>query len=298
MQKKIKPPKRIRIPFLFDLVVVSDPEQIKKISSSDAIDRLHAFPTASLPWWVRFFFGATKFHDKKRDIWFCPFESKSDATYEPRRKYLLDQVNKGYTQEDVETIADLLTRGADDEALGHAMVQVVNCRFVDEEIPLKITQDAKCTLQSLPEAFLPWKYRKAVTSREAILGYCEERLDPGISVIDVGHNIGEVVQSEVSALRSLQANLDMPVQQILTEVNAPTVQVPRIAVEASRFEGLLKRPIVPRKTVVMFKIAKAAAATQNLDFTFGTGGSERVCVFKEFFIEFMTDVQKKLKQAQ
>ena len=292
----MKPPKRIRIPFLIDLVVVSDPDQIKKMSGSDALDRLHALPTSSLPWWVRFFFGSTKFHDKKRDIWFCPFESKSDTTYEPRRKYLVDQVNKGYTQEDVETIADLLASGADDEALGHAMVQVVNRRFVNEEIPFKISQDANDTLQSLPEALCPWKYRKAVKSREAILDYCEERLDPDVNVIDVGHNIGEVVQSEVGALRSLQANLDMPVQQILTEVYAPTPQVPRIAVAASQFDGLLKRPTVPGKTVVMYKIAKAAAATQDLNFTFGTGSSDRLCVFKDFFIEFMTDLQMKLKE--
>ena len=100
-----------------DLVVVSDPGQIKQIDESGDVDRLHAFPSKSLPLWVRFFFRATKFHDDRRDLWFSPFESASNPTYPGRREYLVAKVSEGYTTDDVTHIADLLTSNADDEAL-------------------------------------------------------------------------------------------------------------------------------------------------------------------------------------
>src|SRR3954467_316570 len=101
-------PLRIKIPFLVDLVVVSDPDQIRKVEATGDVDRLHAFDTASLPWWVRTFFRATKFHDDKRDLWFVPFESASCPAYPERLAYLREKVESGYTPEDVRTIADLL----------------------------------------------------------------------------------------------------------------------------------------------------------------------------------------------
>src|SRR5262245_22722623 len=128
-------PRRIRIPFFMDLVLVSDPGQIKQIDESGEVDRLHAFPTRSLPIWVRFFFRATKFHDDRRDLWFCPFESSSNSTYPGRREYLLKKVAEGYTPDDVKQIADLLISGADDARLSLAMVQVVNRRFFQRDIP-------------------------------------------------------------------------------------------------------------------------------------------------------------------
>src|SRR5438445_11714240 len=146
--KSLFSPRRIRIPWLMDLVVVSDAEQIKKIEASGDVDRLHVVETAALPWWVRFFFRATKFHDDERDLWFCPFESASNATYVPRRTYLEGQVATGYSPEDVKHIADLLNADTDDETLAHAMVQVVNRRFLGKEIPRPITKAAKYTLQN------------------------------------------------------------------------------------------------------------------------------------------------------
>jgi hypothetical protein len=184
-------PLRIRIPFLLDVLVVSDPEQIRRIEASGDVDRLHTHDTASLPWWVRYFFRATKFHDDTRDLWFCPFESNSNPTYRPRRAYLEEKVAAGYSPEDVKTIAGLLNTNAGDEALAHAMVQVVNRRFFGQEIPLAVTRDAKNTLQNFGEALFPWRYRRARASRERILEYCTAHLDKDVHVLDVGHNIGE-----------------------------------------------------------------------------------------------------------
>src|SRR5437764_7385231 len=87
-------PRRIKIPFLVDLVTVSDPDQIRRIEATGDVDRLHVFDSASLPWWVRYFFRATKFHDDKRDLWFCPFESASNPTYPGRRAYLEQKVEE------------------------------------------------------------------------------------------------------------------------------------------------------------------------------------------------------------
>ena len=59
-RKSFLTPLRIRIPFLLDLIVVSDPKQIKKIETSGDVDRLHTYDTISLPWWVKFYFQGNK----------------------------------------------------------------------------------------------------------------------------------------------------------------------------------------------------------------------------------------------
>ena len=69
---------RIRIPYLIDVIFVSDPEQIKRIEASGDVDRLHRYATVALPWWVRFYFRATRFHDAARDLWFLALEPASD----------------------------------------------------------------------------------------------------------------------------------------------------------------------------------------------------------------------------
>lgn len=85
-------PRRIAIPRLLDLIIVTDPEQIKRIDTSGEVDRLHAYDTVSLLWWVRFYFKGTKFHDNERDLWFCPFEPTSNSSYQPKRDYLEEKV--------------------------------------------------------------------------------------------------------------------------------------------------------------------------------------------------------------
>src|SRR5437899_2600730 len=154
--------------------MVSDPEHIKRIEASGDVDRLHTYSSRALPWWVRFYFRATKFYDEERDLWFLPFESTSDPSYAGRRSF---------------------------------------------------------------------------------------------------------------------------VEEIFTS-HAPTPQVPRIAIRSSTFGGLLLFPTRPAKTVVIFKIGKAAAKTNDLLFTFSTGRPERACVFQGFFLAFMRDLQKALRQME
>jgi hypothetical protein len=290
-------PLRIKIPFLVDLVIVSDPDQIRRIEATGDVDRLHVFESASLPWWVRYFFRATKFHDDKRDLWFCPFESASNPTYPGRRAYLEQKVEEGYTPDDVKTIADLLIANVDDETLSQAMVQVVNRRFFGQEIPPPITKAAKNTLQKLGEAIFPWKYKRAIQSRERIMEFCERTLEKNVHILDVGHNIGEVVQATTGALQRLKENLDRPIEETFTRYG-PTDQVPRIATRASKLDGLLWFSTTPRQTVVILKVAKAAAASHDLYFTFGTGKPERACVFMPFFIAFMKELQAELQRRR
>lgn len=293
-KRSLLSPLRIKVPFLVDLVIVSDPDQIREIEATGDVDRLHAFDTAALPWWVRFFFRATKFHDDKRDLWFAPFESASNPSYPERLAYLREKVEAGYSPEDVRKIADLLAANADDEALAQAMVQVVNRRFFGKEVPPPVCRAAKNTLQHLPEALSPRKYRRAIASREQILEFCEQNLVKGVHVLDVGHNIGEVVQASAPALRRLQENLDRPIEETFTR-HGPTDQVPRIAIRSSRLRGLLWIPTRPGWTVLILRVARAAATSHDLYFTFGTGKSERSCVFMHFFLSFMRDLQQELK---
>lgn len=290
-------PLRINIPFVIDIIIVSDPYQIKQIENSGDVDRLHFFETQSLPWWIQLYFPSTKFYDKERDLWFCPFESSSNPTYLPRRAYLEEQTAKGYSQDDVQKIAQLLKTNTSDEVLAHEMVQIVNQRFFEQEIPPEISAAAKYTVQKFSEAILPWQYIKGMESQKKIMNYCQRNLAQGIHLLDVGHNIGEVVQATAGSLRTLKNNLDRSVEDIFTEY-APTAQVPRIAVRASTFDGMLSYPTIPGETVVILQIAKAAAETKDIWFTFGTGTSTRGCVFKDFFLNFMQDLQQELQREE
>lgn len=288
-------PLRITIPFVLDLIFVDDPDQIRQIEDSGEVDRLHYYETQSLPWWIQLYFPSTKFYDRDRNLWFLPFESGSNPTYLPRRAYLEEKVAIGYSQEDVHRIAQLLRNNASDEVLAYEMVQIVNQRFFNREIPTEITVAAQSTLQKLSEAIFPWKYIKGIESQQKIMDYSQRNLASDIHPLDVGHNIGEVVQTTAVSLRILKNNLHRSVEDIFTEY-APTVQVPRIVTKASTFNGMLSYPTFPQETVIILQIAKAAAETKDLRFTFGTGTSERGCVFKNFFVNFMKDLQYELQK--
>ena len=289
-------PLRIKIPYVLDIIFVSDPQHIKRIEASGDVDRLHIYDTASLPWWARIYFRATRFHDGERDLWFCGFESTSNPDYTRRLAYLEASLARSHTQNDVKRIAELLNKNADDEVLAHEMVQVVNRRFFGEEIPLPITKAAKGTLQKLGEAIFPWKYMRARKSQKQVVDHCARTLAKDVHVADVAHNIGEVVHTTTGALRTLKDNLGKPVEEIFTS-HALTPQVPRIAIRSSTFDGLLSLPTSKGKTVVIFNIGKAAAKTNDILFTFGTGIPERACIFKEFFLGFMRDLQRELREA-
>src|SRR5205809_7462014 len=97
-------PHRIRIPFLLDVVLVSDPEHIKRIETSGVVDRLHWYDTRSLPRWLRLYFKATRFYDVVRDSWFLGLEFASDLTCEESRVYLEARGATGCPQAGVESI--------------------------------------------------------------------------------------------------------------------------------------------------------------------------------------------------
>lgn len=287
-------PLRLKLPFLLDVVMVSTPSDIEKIEGSDAVDRLHVYPTQELPWWVKLYFRATKFHDAARDLWFCPFESVTNPTYRDRRTYLEEKTALGYSPEDVNTIAKMLKTDVSGDVLAREMVQIVNKRFFEKDIPAEITETAKHTVQKISEAILPWKYSQGVKAQGKIMAYCDRNLPKNVHTLDVGHNIGEVMQATAGSLKILKDNLDKPVEDIFT-AHAPTAEVPRIAVKPSTFDGLLSVPTTPGETVLILKIGKAAAQTQDIRFTFGALQPERACVFQDFFLSFMTDLQQKLK---
>ena len=72
------------------------------------------------------------------------------------------------------------------------------------------------------------------------------------------------------------------------------LQLPRVITAATTFGGLLAYPARPNATVVLLQIAKAAGATGDLWYTFGTGSEERGCPFRPFFEAFVGDLQKEL----
>jgi hypothetical protein len=292
---------RIRIPYVIDVIFVSDPEQIKRIEASGDVDRLHRYATAALPWWVRFYFGATRFHDAARDLWFLALEPASDPGYERRRAYLSERVATRYTRADVDKVARLLQARTDDEELAYELAQVVDRRFVGEEIPRSITTEARRTLQTFGEALLPWKYVRARRAQRDVTDYCAHAGAGGGGgdghVVDVAHNIGTVAKTLTRALRMVAADLETPVERLFT-AHPLTLEAPRIAVRSSRLGGLLRSSMRPGWTVVIFKIGAAATETRDLFFTFGSGGPGRACVFMDFFLAFAADVQGALRGMQ
>lgn len=148
----------------------------------------------------------------------------------------------------------------------------------------------------LLEAIAPWRYRRGQKSQQQIMNYCAHAAPSDVHLVDVGHNIGEVVQATVGALQRVYENLDTPVEELFTAY-PPTPQVTRIATQASTLNGLLDTPLQPGKTILILKVGEAAQATQNLYFAFGTGSSERACVLMDFFLKFMADLQSELRAS-
>jgi len=287
--------RRIKIPFLLDIIIVSGAEQIKNFETSGVFDRLHYSNTLDLPWLLRIYYASTKFYDEKRDLWFCPFESITNPTYQPRRNYLQEKVDLGYTPEDVKKIAELLENNAEDEEIAFAMVQIVNQRFfAGQEIPSSIIKTANKTVKKYTEAFSISNYARGITSQRKVIEYCDRHLSEGVHPVDVGHNIGETVQAAPAVFKILKANLDRPVTETFTIYPIAT-RVPRIAVKSSNLDGLLAEPTKPGKTLAILKIGEAARETKEILFAFGTGSEDRVCVFKDFFLKFMEDLRQELK---
>ncbi len=75
-------------------------------------------------------------------------------------------------------------------------------------------------------------------------------------------------------------------------------QVPRIAVSESNLGGLLHYNAVPFRTIFLLSIGKAAQATKNLNYTFGTGSKERGCAFLPYWTAFMQDLQATFRDDQ
>ena len=90
-------------------------------------------------------------------------------------------------------------------------------------------------------------------------------------------------------------NLTVHLVATMLSPSALPVQVPRVALAASKFGGLLSYPAKPGKTVFFLNISKAAGMERSLFWTFGTGVPERSCPFKPFMMSFLKDVQKQLQ---
>ncbi len=290
-------PRRIGLFSLFDVVVVSEPSQIRAIETSPDIDRLHALGTRALPFWVKWFFAATRFWDPKRDLWFLNLESASNDQVAPRRQYLIERIEGWYTPNDVWSIVELLHRNASDDELSWAIAQIVNRRFFEADIPPTICKAARRGLDDFFQVLIPWKYIRARSAQTKTKDYCARNLPQGVHLVDVGHNIGETAQTTALAFKRLKDDLDTPVEEIFTQ-HALTKKVPRIAVRASTIDGLLRKPTIPGLTIFILEIGNAARQTGSPSFTFGAGSENRACPFRHFFLEFMTEVQTMLKEGR
>ncbi|BBN08796.1 hypothetical protein MPTK1_4g14540 [Marchantia polymorpha subsp. ruderalis] len=300
-------PLRIDLPLPFipiDVVLVSDSTQIVSITGNPDVDRLHAQPTEKLPFWTRWYFSGTRFHNKSHDKWFLAFEPQSETVeYSERRKLIVDGLSTGFVDADVKAIADQISSNASEEAIAVTITQIVNGRFMGpgkDSIQLAHVQEARNLLQtSILDALVPGHQQAGVKAQEATYDFCSKNVRPGTNVMDAAHNVGNTANIVVSAIMTLKANVDTPIEHLFTRKgNCPTPQVPRVVMKDTTLNGLLSYPGRPSSTIILMQISEAAEQTNSLFFTFGTGSERRVCAFKDFFFDFMSSLQSELKSRQ
>ncbi|KAL2632267.1 hypothetical protein R1flu_016953 [Riccia fluitans] len=298
-------PLRIDLPLPFipiDVVLVSDASQIVSISTNVDVDRLHGQPTEKLPRWVRWYFSATRFHNKSHDKWFLAFEPQSEsAQYKERLKLLKDKLNEGFEQSYVEKVANQILRNAPEDEIAVILTRMVTIRFMSETSEDLITADvvkkARTLLKtSILEAFGPGNQKNGVSAQEATYSFCERNVAQGENAMDATHTIGVIAASLTFAVNKLKENPDVSIDNLFTrKSNCPTPMVPRVVMRETTLNGLLSYPGRPSSTIIFLSISSAAEQTSSLFFTFGSGGEYRVCAFKQFFYDFMTALQAELK---
>ncbi|CAM9396375.1 unnamed protein product [Discosporangium mesarthrocarpum] len=289
------PPRRVTLPCIADLVIVSDPEQIRQVAAHPQIDRLHAVSTEEKPWWVRTLFPATRFWDQD-DNYFVPLTSSTAPGYTHRRDYIKDKLVSGISKEDVALVARLLHEGALDMDLTMAVVNAVNKRFFGEKgIPEDVVKAALGTVDEISAGTMT-SYWSAKRAQERVLKFIQSNPEDlgGCPAADFSHHIGASAQLLTPACKYLyaQRNRDRPVLDIFTEHDMPlTKRTLRIAVEDTTVDGLLDRPAIANRTVFILDIRNASAATKDPLFTFGAGVDQRQCMFKLVFQQFMEELQ-------
>lgn len=298
-------PLRIDLPLPFvpiDIVFVSEPNQVKAINQSPNVHHLHSIPTKDMPKWCQLFFSATNFHNFKRDKWFLAFESDSDPTYVTRRAMHDNRARQGFTHEDVHRVAQLCQANADEETVADALAQIVAGKILGKEIPRNIVREARKTLKNpqIVDALIPGHYSAGAKGEDTMFRWCQANVPEGVEPIDGSHAIGSTSRPFAHAVMVLKDNLDTPVEYLFTRSkNCPTQNLPRFTSEVTTLNGLLDRPSIPAKTVIIFLILQAAEKSSSLFFTFGAGiPGNRICAMKDFIVNFLTALQQDLKSSR
>eukprot|EP00904_Undaria_pinnatifida_P011760 jgi/Undpi1/7714/HiC_scaffold_23.g10187.m1 len=226
---------------------------------------------------------------------FVPLTSTKDPRYTKRRAYVAENVKDGVLEEDVKKIAYLMHTGAPQEELERAVVNGVNRRFYNKDVPDDIVESAGKTSDKLSDA-ITLGYFPAKCHRNKVLDFIEKNPEglEGCPFADFSHHIGAAVQLLTPSCQFLHKETDRtrPILDIFTQNDMPmTVQTPRICIKDTTLGGLLDKPAKAGKTVFILQIRQAAAETKDSLFTFGAGIDERQCAFKFAFQKLMADLQ-------
>ena len=68
--------------------------------------------------------------------------------------------------------------------------------------------------------------------------------------------------------------------------------------ETSTLQGLVDKPLVPGRTVILLNVANAGAETKDPSFAFGSGTANRRCAAEPVIIEFLQAVKDKLTEEK
>jgi hypothetical protein len=282
-----------------DIINISDPDVILEFETSGALKRLHEIPTSELPFYIQYLFPTTRLFDNKGDQWQLAFEPLGDD-YNKRKKFHETTLGNLYSEKEIKHIADLIINKADDVVLRAAVANLLCSRFFDNKqtvIPNDILQAASEEYFTNPLNYLnPYVYYQSVSSLRKIHEFVKANTCPNkANYIDVTHNICTAVTGIVKAIRFLQNNTNMSIENQLFEIiDSVSGSMSRIAVKESTLNGRLQEPLVPKRTIVFYNLPETVRLSKDMKWVFGIGSENRVCCGKQFILRFMTDLQTEL----
>lgn len=314
-----------------DVITFRDPAVIQSVSALPEVVRVAAAVDTpdDLPWLFRWFFPKTRFYNPRLRGWFLPFRATSDATYAPCRRFLdTSFAQQRDTAVHVARTVDLLTdpqHRPTDAQLAEDAIRAIWAYIVPRDhspLPSVHLAAASDQIGDLSDSFLPWKLLRSVRTTAAVFDYVDSVLhrlglrgltpgnghesnEPPVAstgplpdpvVTDAAHPLFAMAKNAPDVLRRLaELRPGEDVTAVLCAVG-PVRDVPRMVTQSTTLNGLLgdREPAEKGKTVLLFAVGEAAAATGDPTFVFSGGPGQRECAARGVVENYFEDVHAEL----
>jgi hypothetical protein len=278
-------PIRISIPYFATFVFVFDPKQIKNISTNcKEINRIGVVqPTSRL---IKFVLSTTRQYDHFTDKFPMLNIGEYQDQYRSRRNDTDSKLAQGYSETDIEEVANMIYNSCSDVLIAHKIVNIVIPRFINKRVPFSIVEaESKTSNVGFDINGLIFRNRSKNNVTE---------VNQFAHSVDHGSFIGSIVFTVMHYVKLLKDN---PKQNLLDMIHneSPTNFVMSMAIEPTNLDGIMWYNI-PENSNIFFLTGYAAYRTQDTKFIFGRGNGDRLCCFMSFFLSFISDLQNKLIQ--